>query len=239
MGSILALSTDLTLANAFIWYFVYVYTTVIHEAGHAWAAYQLGDRTAYEGGQVSLDPTPHIVREPIGMVVAPLISWFYYGGSWMLGWGSAPYDPTWASRYPRRAAWMAMAGPAANLILLIVVMVLMKVGLAYGVLTIPSGFSMTNIVVGAGNSHLWNSCGTFLSIAFVIQIIVFSFNLLPLPPLDGSAIPLFFLSERQCEKYQEFIWNPNMRIFGMLVAWQVYANVFPYVFRPALRFIYG
>ena len=55
------------------WYFVFVLSTTFHEASHAFVAYRLGDRTAYLGGQVSLSPIPHIRREPIGMMVFPLI----------------------------------------------------------------------------------------------------------------------------------------------------------------------
>jgi hypothetical protein len=61
-------------AIGLIWYVVFLYSTVCHEAGHAWAAYRLGDDTAYAGGQVSLDPIPHIRREPFGMVLVPLLS---------------------------------------------------------------------------------------------------------------------------------------------------------------------
>jgi hypothetical protein len=53
---------------------VYMFSTAWHEAAHPWVAHKLGDSTAYHGGQVSLDPTPHIQREAIGMVVVPLLS---------------------------------------------------------------------------------------------------------------------------------------------------------------------
>src|SRR4051794_31872845 len=56
------------------WYFVFLFSTTFHEAAHAWVAQRGGDLTAYEGGQVSLDPRPHIRREPWGMVVLPLLS---------------------------------------------------------------------------------------------------------------------------------------------------------------------
>ena len=101
------------LVSGLQWYLVFLYSTTLHEAAHAWAALKLGDDTAYQGGQVTLDPTPHIRREPIGMVVVPLLS-FLFGG-WMIGWASTPYDPDWAMRYPRRSAWMSLAGPALTL----------------------------------------------------------------------------------------------------------------------------
>ena len=100
------------------WYASFILSTVIHEAAHAWAALKLGDETAYEGGQVSLNPEPHIRREPFGMVVIPLLTYFI--GGWMMGWASAPYDPTWAMQYPKRAALMALAGPVSNLCLAVI-----------------------------------------------------------------------------------------------------------------------
>ena len=60
--------------NAVVLYLVFLFSTVLHEAAHAWSAMRGGDLTAYHGGQVSLDPRPHIRREPFGMVLLPLLS---------------------------------------------------------------------------------------------------------------------------------------------------------------------
>src|ERR1700755_1941845 len=116
-------------SDGLLWYIVFLYSTVCHEAAHAWAAFKLGDDTAYRGGQVSLDPMPHIRREPFGMVVVPLISFFSAG--WMIGWGSAAYNPEWALRYPRRSAIMAFAGPAANLAIVLVSGLLLRAGIEW------------------------------------------------------------------------------------------------------------
>ena len=75
-------------------YVAFVFSATCHEASHAWAAKRGGDLTAYAAGQVSLDPFPHIRREPFGMVILPLIGLFLIG--WPLGFASAPYDPHWA-----------------------------------------------------------------------------------------------------------------------------------------------
>jgi hypothetical protein len=76
-----------------------------------------GDTTAAEGGQATLNPIPHIRRSPFGMVVVPIVS--YLLGGWMIGWASAPFNPAWQRQYPRRSAWMALAGPAANFSLML------------------------------------------------------------------------------------------------------------------------
>ena len=91
---------------------------------HALAALRGGDPTAYHGGQVSLSPIPHIRREPIGMLVVPLLTALTQG--WAIGWASTPYDPRWAAHYPKRAALMAAAGPAGNLSIAFVAFVLIK-----------------------------------------------------------------------------------------------------------------
>src|SRR4029079_1870277 len=108
------------------WYAVFLIAITCHEAAHAWAAKLLGDTTAYSEGQVTLNPAPHILREPIGTILLPLVTYLLSGR--MLGWASAPYDPHWAQQYPRRALLMAMAGPLANLLLVIVAAVVLANG---------------------------------------------------------------------------------------------------------------
>lgn len=229
---------DLNLSDGLIWYFVFLYSTVLHEAGHAWAALRLGDDTAHRGGQVSLDPTPHVKREPFGMVVVPIVSWLLNGGSWMMGWASAPYDPVWAQRYPQRAAWMAMAGPAANLLLLLLSALLIHVGIEQGVFAIPSDLSFTSLVEARDGAKLWEFFATLLSITFGLQLVLLPFNLLPLPPLDGSALPLFFLNGSAAAKYQEFMWNPTTQFLGLIVSWRVFGMILPSIFHTATHLLY-
>ena len=105
------------VALGFLWYVVFLFSLTCHEAAHALAAKWGGDFTAAEGGQVTLNPLPHIQREIFGTTIVPILS--YIVGGWMIGWGSAPYDPHWRNRHPHRAAWMALAGPSANVILML------------------------------------------------------------------------------------------------------------------------
>src|SRR5690348_11364762 len=112
------LLTQQAVVLGLIRYLIFLFSTTCHEASHAFAAKLGGDLTAAHGGQVSLNPVPHIRREPFGMVIVPLISLISGGG--VIGWASAPYDPAWQQRHPRRAAWMSLAGPAANLALVLI-----------------------------------------------------------------------------------------------------------------------
>lgn len=227
--------SQLDLTNGLMWYVVFVYSTVCHEAGHAWSALKLGDRTAYEGGQVSLDPIPHVRREPFGMVVVPILS-FVLGG-WMMGWASAPYDPRWAERHPRRAAWMAMAGPAANLLLMVLAGLLIRVGMHWGAFYAPDFLSSSHVTETTGGRGL-EFAAQILSILFSLNLLLFSFNLLPLPPFDGSNIPFFFLSPAASEKYRQFMWNPSMRFIGLIVAFNGFGQIYPTIHSFALSLLY-
>lgn len=219
-----------TVVTAAAWYFVFVVSTVLHEAGHALAAWKLGDPTAYEGGQVSINPLPHIEREPVGMVAVPLISLFLNNGQWVFGWASAPYDVHWALAHPRKAALMAFAGPAANLILAAVAGVAIKIGLVRGYFAVPAeaGFFDAAAVVEAAAPGAAVGAAKLLSILFSLNLILLTLNILPLPPLDGSSILPLFLSREGAAKFRHYAAQPAFWFIGLLVAW----NVFPRIFFP-------
>ncbi len=195
------------LTHGIVWYVVLLYSTVFHEAAHAWVAYKLGDDTAHRGGQVSLDPIPHIMREPIGLIVVPILS--YLANGWMMGWASAPYDPQWALQYPKRSAIMSMAGPAANLILVVISFIVLTLGVRSGHFEVSPYQAVTGV---------WGMVGVVMFIMFLLNTVLLIFNLLPVPPLDGSAIPLFFLKGSKAEEYQLFIRQPQVALAGMFIA---------------------
>jgi Zn-dependent protease len=222
--------------QALIYYVVFLFSTTLHEAAHAWAAARGGDLTAYHGGQVSLDPTPHIRREPFGMVILPLLSIAATG--WPLGFASAPYDPRWAMRFPKRAGLMALAGPAANILLVVVAAVLIRVGYAAGVFFPPESVRFAEVAASQAGGW-WPSVALVLSVTFNLNVILATFNLLPLPPLDGSgAVPLL-LSPEATRRYQSVIWgHPALSIVGILVAWQVYGVLYGPIFLGAVNMLY-
>jgi Zn-dependent protease len=222
------------LVLAFGWYLVFLFSTTFHEAAHAWVAQLGGDLTAYEGGQVSLDPRPHIRREPWGMVILPLISVLMFG--WPFGFASTPYDPFWTRRYPRRAAWMSLAGPAANLLLVAAAGLILRFGLSLGYLEMPRYFSLTQLMTGA--SGYWTSAAVLLSMLFVLNLILAVFNLLPVPPLDGSGAVLLFLRQDQVVSYQNLLRHPLMGVVGLLVAWYLFNPLLRPVLRAALHLLY-
>jgi Zn-dependent protease len=218
-----------------MWYIAFLFSTVLHEASHAFFGLKLGDRTAYEGGQVTLDPLPHIKREPFGTILIPILSFFLYG--WMIGWASAPFDPTWAYRNPKNSAKMALAGPMANFSLVILSALLMRLGLAYGIFVPPESISFSS-VVEASSGGIVSAAATLLSIFFTLNLVLMVFNLIPLPPLDGSSIIPLFLKEKKGQKYLDFVWNPQFRMIGIFAAWFLFSRIFYPFHLIALNVLY-
>jgi len=226
------------LVDGLVFYVVFVYSTTFHEAAHAWAALRGGDRTAYEGGQVTLDPRAHIRREPIGMVVLPLISVVISG--WPLGFASAPYNRMWAQRHPNRAGWMALAGPGANLILVLISGLLIVAGVRAGIFYAPDHIGFADVTAAtAGPDSLWNAVGYLLGSVFAMNLLLAVFNLLPVPPLDGSGALVLVLPDRVVPRYQQALWaNPQLALVGIFIAWQVFDFFFAPAFTFALNVLY-
>jgi Zn-dependent protease len=169
------------------------------------------------------------------MVILPLISVLMFG--WPFGFASTPYDPIWSRRYPRRAAWMSLAGPAANLLLVAAVGLLLRFGLSLGYLEVPTQVSLTRVMTGT--SGYWSSVAVLLSMLFILNLMLAVFNLLPVPPLDGSGAVLLFLRQDQVAAYQNLLQHPLMSLIGLLVAWYLFSPLLWPVLRVALRLLYS
>ncbi len=218
-----------------IWYVCFLFALTCHEAAHALAAKIGGDETAARGGQVTLNPLPHIQREPVGTIVVPFLSFMISG--WMLGWASAPYDPVWAERYPKRAAWMALAGPVANFALVILAALFIHLGIGAGVFHNPESIDYVSIVA-ATEPGLWQAVASFLSITFALNLLLGFFNLLPVPPLDGNSVVGLFMSDEMARKFAEFSQNPMFSLLGLLLAWKIFGSIFSPIFVTALNLLY-
>lgn len=223
------------LADLFIWYLVFVFSTTCHEAAHAFVAYRGGDLTAHASGHVSLDPVPHIKRSPMGMVVIPIAS-FLLGG-WMIGWASVPLNADWARRHPRRAAIMALSGPIANLTLAAIAFGVIRVLLSAGVFAEPvSAQGIADLVTLPQGADLTSPLGAIaraLSVALGLNVILGLFNLIPLPPLDGAAVVEGASPRAGGSFYARLREVPAFELLGLLVAWKV----FPIVAMPALGWV--
>jgi Zn-dependent protease len=213
-------SFSLDLARGFIFYVAFLFSTTCHEAAHALVAKIGGDPTAALGGQVSLNPIPHIRRSPYGMVIFPLLSFFLLNGS-MIGFASAPYDPDWARRHPHRAALMALAGPATNFFLMLLAALGLRIGNSLGLLhwdpySRSQGFAAFSLFV-----------------LFSLNLLLGVFNLLPVPPLDGSSVITLFMSEDRARGYLDWIRSGTFAMPGILVG----LLIFRYIFPPIQNFV--
>jgi len=205
------------IAIGFIWYIVFLFSTTCHEASHALAAKLGGDDTAALGGQLTLNPLPHVRREPWGMVVIPLLAFLFW--QQIIGWASAPFNPEWERRYPHRSAWMALAGPAANFTLMFLAVAAIHLGFRldwfYSVNGVP------------------NFPFTIVRAFFLLNLLLGVFNLLPFPPLDGSTGIMAVMNESTARRYMDWLRTSPYRMLGLLVA--LYG--FRYVFDPIEIFV--
>jgi Zn-dependent protease len=219
-----------------IWYIVFLFSTTCHEGAHALVANLGGDPTAFHGGQVSLNPLPHIQRSPVGLVAVPLLT-YLLPPHWMIGWASAPYDPAWQERYPRRAAWMALAGPAANFTLMILAGLAIRVGMLNGILRMPESAGFTHITEAAVPG-VAGFLASFLSILFVLNLLLGTFNLLPVPPLDGHNGVTLLMSEGTARRFLEWTRAQGLGMAGLVLAWVLFDKIFDFIFRWALLALY-
>lgn len=194
--------------EAMISFVVFLISVTLHEAAHALFAMLGGDRTAYLGGQVTLNPLPHIQREPVGMLLVPLVSLMLNNGQWCFGFASTPIDRAWAYHHPRRASLMSAAGPLSNLLL---------AAIAVAVLSFfkPVAWDTDEPVAR-------------IAIAFLkLNVLLFAFNLIPLPPLDGAGV-VRGLARPLERLYERLETVPYIGLVAFLVAqWSL-----PYLFWP-------
>jgi Zn-dependent protease len=213
--------TPQLLALGFIWFVAFLFSTTCHEAAHALVAKLGGDETAALGGQVSLNPVPHMKREPWGMIVIPILSYLMMNGNGMMGLASAPYDPLWERRHPRRSGWMALAGPTANLLLMLLAVAGLRLGAVWG-------WFHPDPVTGHRDF-----AAVTLMIFFSLNLLLGTFNLLPVSPLDGSTVILLFMSEKTAQRYLDWLRGNSLAMVGLLVG----LLAFRYIYGPIYDFV--
>ena len=155
-----------------------LFAITIHEAAHGYVARHFGDNTAYMLGRVTLNPLKHI--DPVGTILMPLLLYFATSGAFLFGYAKPVPVRFGNLRNPKREMiWVALAGPGANFIQ----------ALLWGVLFF--------VLKGTGVTEIF-----FLKMAqggILVNVVMFAFNLFPLPPLDGGRILVGLLPYRQAE----------------------------------------
>jgi Zn-dependent protease len=190
-------------------YFILLFAITIHESAHGWAALKFGDPTAYNLGRITLNPIPHI--DPIGTLILPLI--MMLTGIPFIGWAKpVPVNPL-NLRNPRRDnLWISAAGPFSNLtagaafLIGIVILKFLNPNIVYflrSFIFAQKGF--------AGGFHPLGGLALILFYGALINTLLAIFNMIPIPPLDGSGVLTGFLSDEAAEKYD------RIRPFGFLI----------------------
>lgn len=200
-------------------YLIFLFSTTLHEYGHARVSQIFGSDFAEDEGLVTLDPTPHVVRSPIGMVVMPIVSVFFFNLPWPMGWASVPYDPVWAHRHPRQQALMSLAGPAANFFLAAVAFFAIKV-------LVGSGALSPELLDGSeGERSVMGALAFGLPLMMVINIALGIFNLLPIPPLDGAGVVEGFFPAQMNRAYEHMRQTPAIGwvlfLLAFVFAWKL------------------
>jgi Zn-dependent protease len=189
---------------------------------------------------VTLDPTPHIRREPFGMVLVPILSFALWG--WMIGWASVPFNAQWAARYPRRSALMSLAGPATNFLLALLALIAIRVLSAYGIFQPPYGggtaVGLVELPEGYDFSSSLGAVALGLSVMLQLNVILGAYNLIPVPPLDGASVVEGFGTAQIRSFYEKIRANPMLQILGLILAWQLLPLVVQPLFSLVQRALY-
>lgn len=153
-------------------FLVLIFSIVIHEFAHGWMADNLGDPTAKYMGRLTLNPIPHI--DPVGSVLLPLILLASNAG-FIIGWAKpVPYNPYNLRDQKNGPALVGAAGPASNLLIALIFGITIRILMSHGM-------------------DIGSSVITLFSIIVYYNILLAVFNLVPIPPLDGSKVIFYFL----------------------------------------------
>lgn len=173
---------------------VLVFAFSVHESAHAYAAMRLGDPTAYMLGRVTLNPAKHI--DPWGSIVMPLLSLFY--GFGLLGWAKpCPVTLRNFKHVKRDDILTTLAGPASNLLIALVALAALVIlkhvhGVGEGSVLAARALARKDPVDTTTLPSLF-PLALLLYYAVLTNVLLFVFNLIPIPPLDGSRIIRYFL----------------------------------------------
>jgi Zn-dependent protease len=181
----------------------------VHESAHAYVAMRLGDPTAYMLGRVTLNPLKHL--DPLGSVIFPLISLVY--GGWLIGWAKpCPVTTRNFRNIKRDDILTSMAGPASNLLTATVALILLVVlKHAGGGSAIQAAVWMAQRAPDVDTSFTLFPIAMLLYYMVTINLLLFVFNLIPVPPLDGSHVLRQFLPYNIARAYDQ------IGMYGLLI----------------------
>lgn len=210
--------------------FVILFAITVHEAAHGWAAYKLGDPTAHIMGRVSLNPVVHI--DPVGTVLLPLM--LVLMGAPPFGWAKpVPVNPVNLRNPKRDNLLVSAAGPLSNVTVALVSLILLLI-----IKSFNPGVDqfLRSFLTGRGMApgfHLLEGFSLILFYAVFLNILLAVFNMIPVPPLDGSGVLMGVLSDEAARKYDQ------IRPFGfIIIIGLVYLGFLRLILRPIQILLY-
>lgn len=188
-----------------IWFAIAILLGItVHEAAHSWTAKQLGDPTAELAGRVNLNPASHL--DPVGTLAIFLIGF---------GWGRpAPFNPTYFRHYKRDTAFVAVAGPLSNALIVFSAVILLRALAPFA----PAMFETAMVATVMAN------------------LILAVFNLIPIPPLDGSKLVYAFLPSRFDEAFDRL---EQLGPIFLLALFFLGGGILGAFYQPILRAVLG
>jgi Zn-dependent protease len=205
------------LGEVFFQLVAFLFAISFHEAAHAWTAARCGDPTAKMLGRITLNPLRHI--DPFGTLLLPLIGML--SGIGFIGWARpTPVDPRNFKRPVADDILVSVAGPASNILLLVISAILLKIYLSVRGLGALLGPNPEPLAV-------------LLFVSVEINVILAIFNMIPVPPLDGSHVIRHFLRGSALDTYDRIGTYGLMLLF--IANW--YFNFLGFLFRPAYALV--
>lgn len=211
-----ALDPD-TIRNILVQYPSLLFALCFHEAAHAWTADRCGDPSARLLGRVTMNPVKH--ADPIGTVVMPLVM-MVFGSQFLFGWAKpVPFNPINLRNMRRDPVLIALAGPASNILLMLITIIMIRVLL---------GLSDAGILSGAVAGQTL----VFFAYFAMINLVLALFNMIPVPPLDGHYLLNYFLPPSGQQMMQQI--GPMGILLAILIAQPVLGFLFPPLFGMVL-----
>ena len=187
-----------------------LFAITLHEAAHGWIASKLGDHTARMMGRVTLDPTKHI--DPIGTIAIPLVLLLSSSG-FIFGWAKpVPINFNALRNGKNSMIWVALAGPVANIVMAVCWLFVMIIAINMNIA----------VLIEMGR------------IGILVNCVLAVFNLLPIPPLDGSRVISALLPNRLAYKYNQLEQYGLYILLGLM-----FLGGFNYLVRPWVELILG